>query len=108
MSRPSPEPLPYRVIYSLLAQSALADLCQRAKAGGHGSEALAAVKTIDERLRVYPQFGEPIRDYAALGLTEYRGHVWQITFTYAVDEQRRMVYVVAAPKPMPFGVLAEE
>jgi hypothetical protein len=108
VSTPSPEPQPYHVVYSVLAQTALYDLCQTAKARGYGADALRALKTIDERLKVYPQFGEPIRNYAALGVTEYRGHVWQITFTYAVDEQRRLVHVAAAPKAMPFGVLAEE
>jgi hypothetical protein len=108
VSTPTPEAQTYRVVFSVLAQTALRELVEKAKARGCGGDALRALRTLDERLRIYPQFGEPIRDYPALDLTEYRGHVWQITLTYAVDEQRRIVHVAAAPKPLPFGLLADD
>jgi hypothetical protein len=62
MSEPSTSPLPYRVSYSEHVRNQLLDLISRARDAGLGQQALAAVKEIDKRLRIYPQFGQPLRD----------------------------------------------
>jgi hypothetical protein len=77
---------------------ALADV---ARERGDGEAFLAAVKEFDRRLRLYPQFGEPLID-----LTHELGQVWigivrPLAVRYGVFDERRMVMVAAIPVLLP-------
>lgn len=65
MSAASGEPAGYRVSYTGRAQERLVELAAVAKARGDGEEYLAALREFDRRLRVYPQFGDPLADLLA-------------------------------------------
>ncbi len=54
-------PVPYRVAYSGRVREELLNLVVRAKARGLGRQVLDALKELDRRLHIYPQFGEPLR-----------------------------------------------
>jgi hypothetical protein len=73
---------------------ALADI---ARQQGDGEEFIAALKEFDRRLRIYPQFGEPLVD-----LKKEPGQVWigtvrPLAMRYGVLEERRLVIVAAIP-----------
>jgi hypothetical protein len=97
-------PNPYRVAYSERVRNALRDLIARARQRGLGRQDLDAIKEIDYRLRIYPQFGEPLLD-----LAYEPGHIWigtvrPLVVRYAVLEQRRLVTVSVPIRALPgFG-----
>ena len=68
---------------------------RRAMAQGLGQEYLAAAREIDCRLRIYPQFGEPLKDLQLKPSQLWIGSIWPIVVRYTVDDERRMVFVVA-------------
>jgi hypothetical protein len=77
---------------------ALADV---ARERGDGEVFLAALKEFDRRLRLYPQFGEPLID-----LTHESGQVWigivrPLAMRYGVFDERRVVMVAAIPVLLP-------
>jgi hypothetical protein len=101
VTEPSDAPIPYRVVYSERVRDTLRELVARARESGLGPEVVAAVKEIDRRLRVYPQFGEPLVE-----LTQESGQVWvgavpPLVVRYAVYEERRLVMVAVPILPMP-------
>jgi hypothetical protein len=98
---PSMGPVPYRVVYSGLVRQELMALMGRAMASGHGPDALAAVREIDNRLRVYPQFGEPLRDLHMEGQTASAPTPAPLFIEYIVDEPHRAVFVVVPLRAMP-------
>jgi hypothetical protein len=101
VNEPSASPVPYRVVYSEHVRSALKDLLTRAKACGQGRPALDAVKEIDRRLHLFPQFGEPRRDLPALGVTIWAGTVPPLLVEYLIDERQRLVSVAIPFKALP-------
>ena len=62
MTEAAEAPVPYRVVYSERARESLRELVARARKRGLGRQVLDAAKEIDRRLRLYPQFGEPLMD----------------------------------------------
>ena len=56
------EPEPYRVVYSERVRQRLLVLADVARERGDGEAFLAALSEFDRRLRLYPQFGEPLID----------------------------------------------
>jgi len=77
---------------------ALADV---ARERGDGEAFLAALREFDRRLRLYPQFGEPLTD-----LTREPGQVWigivrPLAMRYGVIDERRVVIVAAIPVLLP-------
>lgn len=62
---------------------------------------LDAVKTIDRLLRLYPQFGELLRDLKFEGHQLWIAVVPPLVVQYIVDEERRMVFVVVPLLPLP-------
>ena len=52
----------YRVVYSERVRIALSKLLMLARNHGLGIQVLEAVKEMDRRLHIYPQFGQPLRD----------------------------------------------
>jgi hypothetical protein len=86
-------PLPYRVVYAEVARIALRAFGAAARAAGHTQDALATLKELDYRLRVYPQFGEPLTDLKQETGQIFIGTVAPLMVRYAVYELRRLVVV---------------
>jgi hypothetical protein len=97
MSEPlSPPPL-YQVSYSERVRQELLRLARQARAHGLGAEFLAAVREIDRRLHLYPQFGQPLRDLELEPAQLWIGVVLPLVVRYDLDERRRLVLVVSPP-----------
>jgi hypothetical protein len=101
VSEPSTSPAPYRVVYSEYVRNELRALLARAKANGQGKQAVDAAREINRRLHLYPQFGEPRRDLKTLGATMGSGTVPPLVLEYAIDEERRLVFVAIPFKVLP-------
>ncbi len=101
MSQPSDNPSHYRVVYSERVRQELRRLLDQANARGLGRQFLDAVKQIDSRLSIYPQFGEPLRDLQTEGETLWIGTIPPLTVQYLVDETRRLVFIVVPLVPLP-------
>ena len=76
-------------------------LLARADALGLRPTIAAAVREIDARLRVYPQFGQPLRDLATAGETLWIGTVGPLVVKYVIDDPGRLVFVVQPFQPLP-------
>lgn len=94
MSPLSEPPIPYRVIYSEVVRRELKALIRRAIASGLKQQTIQAVKDVDARLQVYPQFGEPLQDLATEGETIWLGTIPPLVVEYIIDEERRLVFIV--------------
>ena len=91
----------YRVVYSELCRDQTRRLLAQAAAKGRFTEVSQAVRDIDTRLQWIPlDFGEPLQDFAHLGIKEHIGVVAPLVVKYGVDEARRIVYV-----SLPFDLL---
>ena len=101
MSEPPSPPVPYRVVYSGRVRNELRALIARARARGLAPQVLAAVRAIDERLRLYPQFGQPLRDLVLEPAQVWVGVVPPLVVQYTLDEQRRLVMVVVPLTALP-------
>jgi hypothetical protein len=102
MSSETPSgPQPYRVAYSGLVRDELRALISRAAARGRGPEVLAAARLIEERLRIYPQFGQPLRDLILEPLQMWIGTVPPLVVQYTLDEEHRLVMVTVPILPLP-------
>lgn len=101
MSPPNEPPIPYRVVYSELVRRELIGLLRRAMASGLGRQTVQAVQDADARLRIYPQFGEPLYDLAMEEATIWLGTVPPLVIQYMIDEQRRLVFVVQPMRLLP-------
>jgi hypothetical protein len=101
MSDATTDPADYRVSYSGRVREELTKLIDRAREAGHGPEVLAALKSIDHRLRVYPQFGQPLRDLKLEPVRVWVACVPPLTVQYVLDEERRQVSVVVPIVPLP-------
>ncbi len=100
-NEPLPPPAPYKVSYPQHVRDELQRLLQRARTAGQGKVFLDAAREIDSRLRVYPQFGEPILD-----LTHESGKLWigtigPLVVRYAIYEDLRLVMVATPIMPLP-------
>jgi hypothetical protein len=101
MSTAGKDPVRYRVVYSEHVRVGLKELLARAAARNLGRAIADAVKEIDARLRIYPQFGQPLRDLQTVGETVWIGTVGPLVVQYVIDDERRLVFVVAPFKPLP-------
>jgi hypothetical protein len=93
-------PVPYRVVYSQRVRDSVRELVARARERGLGPQVLEAVKEIDQRLRLYPQFGDPLVD-----LTHEPGRVWigtvpPLVVRYAIYEESKLVIVAVPLMPL--------
>ena len=57
------------------------------------------------RLRIYPQFGQPLQDLFAHPAQSWIGVVPPLVVKYIVDESRRQVIVSYPIKPLRLGVV---
>jgi hypothetical protein len=101
VSEPSPSPLPYRVVPSARVIGELDALLRRAYAGGHGELALAALREMDYRLRIYPHFGEKLRDLQQTGETLWVATIPPLVVQYVIDEPMRSVFIGTPFKALP-------
>jgi len=72
----------------------LRDLVLRAREVGQGEQVLAAIREIDSRLQIYPQFGQPLRDLSAESAQLWIGVVSPLVVQYVLDEAHRQVMIV--------------
>jgi hypothetical protein len=96
---------PYRVVYSEKVRAGLKELAARARDRGLGAQLLAALQTIDYRLRIYPQFGDPLRDLALEPAQVWIGVIPPLVVQYVLDESKRLVMVVVPIVPLPHSGL---
>ena len=75
----------YRVVLSARVSDELKAIAARAAALGQRRTVLDALKKIDEMLRFYPQYGEPLQDLATGG-TKYIAAIPPLVIEYSVDE----------------------
>ena len=64
-------------------------------------ELLAALREIERRLQIYPQFGQPLWDLAADPARLWIGVVSPFVIHYILDETQRRVMVALPPKLLP-------
>jgi len=102
MNDPPPTgPEPYHASYSEHVRNELKTLIQRAKKVGLEKEAIAAVKEIDRRLHIYPQFGEPLQNLILEPAQLWIASVSPLVVRYILDEDKRLVMVVVPFLPLP-------
>jgi hypothetical protein len=100
MSSPNSGPTPYAVSYSEHVRQELRALVARARERGLVRDVVGALRDFDARLRVYPQFGEPLRDLAQVPLQLWIGCVAPLVVRYVLDESARVVMVVEPIRPL--------
>src|SRR6187401_3338782 len=83
----------YKVFYSEHVREHLRKMAATAKANGQGALFLAALRQLDERLHVYPQFGEPLTDLVLQPAQLWIGSVPPLVVQYFLDEAHRTVIV---------------
>lgn len=93
MSGTLDDPIRYQVVYSELVRNELKELIAKAAERGLKSQVRDAVKEIDERLHVYPQFGQPLRDLLLEAGEQWVGVVPPLVVHYAIYKDRRLVTV---------------
>ncbi len=91
----------YQVSLSGRVFDKVRELAAVAAARGDGEAFLAALREFDRRLRVYPQFGDPLTDLREVAGQIRLGIVPPLAMRYAVFEERRQVFVAALPVLMP-------
>lgn len=94
-------PQPYQVSLSNRVFEKVRELAVVATARGDGEALLAALREFDRRLRVYPQFGDPLIDLQSEAGQIRLGIVPPLAMRYAVYEERRLVVVAALPVLLP-------
>ena len=101
MSEPSPGPSPYRIIYSEHVREEFRRLLALAIGRGLGAQVAAAAQTLHERLRIYPQFGEPLQDLELKPAQVRIGCIPPLVVKYWLNEDLRTVIVGGAIVPLP-------
>ena len=103
----APEP-PFQVSNSQRVAEQTRELGQLAATRGAGALFAAAVRTIHERLESAPlEWGEPRYHLRAMGLLVCHAIHAMLHVSYAVDEARRIVYILAI-EPVPHGLLDQD
>ncbi len=101
MNEPANPPPPYRVTYSERVRVGLVRLGAKAKECGRGPQFVTALKEIDRRLHIYPQFGEPLQDLQLKPAKTWIGVVPPLVVKYTLDEERRLVIVAVPLEALP-------
>lgn len=89
----------YEVEYSPYFREAIREFARRNPS--HTAELLAALREFERRFRIYPQFGQPLRDLAVKPLQLWIGVVPPLVLHYTLDESQRLVMVMRLPLPLP-------
>jgi hypothetical protein len=93
-------PQSYRVVYSERVREALRNLIARTNQVGRTPELLAALKELDHRLHLYPQFGQPLRDSKLDSTRIWIGVVAPLVAQYVLDEEHHIVTIVVPILPL--------
>jgi len=94
---------PYEVVYSGRCLEATRQLLANARARGRLAEITQAIRDIHTRLQWIPlDFGEPLLDFANLGIQARIATIAPLVVHFGVDEARRIVYV-----SLPFDLLSK-
>jgi hypothetical protein len=101
MSEAPGSPLPYQVSYSERVRTELRELIARAEVRGLREQVVAAAREMDRRLRIYPQFGQPLRDLKLKPAQLWIGSVPPLVVHYFLHEERRLVMVLVPFDPLP-------
>ena len=105
MSELTPLRIEYSVTYTGWVRAGLRELVTKAAQLGIGASIIAALKDLDYRLRIYPQFGQPLRDMAVMPGQLCVGVVPPLVARYVLDEKNRSVSVGARIQVLPgFGL----
>lgn len=91
----------YAVTYSDRVRDEMVRLGGVARGRGDGGRFLDALREFDRRLRVYPQFGDPLADLRASVGQIRLGLVPPLVMRYGVLDERRAVIVVGVPVLLP-------
>jgi hypothetical protein len=67
----------------------------------HAAALLASLRELDRRLRIYPQFGQPLWDLSVRPTRLWIGVVPPLVLHYILDEDQRRVMVIRPPIPLP-------
>lgn len=94
-------PAPYLVTYSSAVLQRLRELGEEALARGDGVAFVAALKSLHQRLTIYPQFGDPVKDMAHGGGQLRVGIIRPISIRYGVHEESRTVFCGTLPLLLP-------
>lgn len=94
-------PQPYQLSLSGRVFDKVRELAAVAAARDDGEAFLAALREFKRRLRVYPQFGDPLIDLLAQVGQIRLGIVPPLVMQYAVFEEQRQVFLTALPVLMP-------
>jgi len=100
-------PRPYRVSLSGRVYEKVRELAAEASARGDGAAFLAALREFHRRLRIYPQFGDPLIDLRQAAGQIRIGIVPPLAMRYGVLEERRQVFVAALPVLLPKSSASE-
>jgi hypothetical protein len=95
VSEQQDQPLLYQVSYSEAVRAELRRLGAVAGQHGLGAAYVAALREANSRLRIYPQFGEPLYDLKLRPAQLWIGSIFPLVLRYTLDEERRLVMVVA-------------
>ena len=87
----------YRVSYSGRVRQRILELAAVARVRGDGDDYLSALREFDRRLRVYPQFGDPLVDLLVEVGQVRLGAVPPLAMQYGVLEEQKLVLVAALP-----------
>ena len=90
-------PAPYRVVYSEMVQQRILVLADQAFERGDGEAFAAALRELHQRLRIYPQFGDPLIDLRHEPGQIRIGICRPISMRYGLYEMQRLVLVVVPP-----------
>jgi hypothetical protein len=101
MTEPLPKAARYQVSYSGQVRAEIQAIGARARAKGVGQAFVDALKAMDYRLRVFPQFGEPLRDLLLSPSKMWIGVIFPLVLHYSVDDERRVVMVASPVKTLP-------
>jgi hypothetical protein len=93
--------IPYALSYTPHVRQAFAALLQGLTDRELAARVKEAAKVIEYRLRIYPQFGDPLRDFSTGNLTQWQGIVPPLIVRYVIDEERRLVMVGEPIRLMP-------
>lgn len=89
----------YEVSYAPRVLDAIRRMLLRNPA--HLSELVAALRELERRLQIYPQFGQPLWDLSVPSAQLWVGVVAPLVLHYVLDEDRRRVTVTRELRVLP-------
>jgi hypothetical protein len=96
------------MVYSDAVKQRLRELSDVAIARGNGPAFLRALTAFVDRLRVYPQFGDPIMDMALEEGQIRLGILRPLSMRYGVYEETRLVICGSLPILLPMAISEAE